>query len=242
MKRFAAALLALTCSLSALAAGAMTRDEALREAIGQYGRGETAAAQAAFEALSRQGVPAADYNLAVMHLQGDIPGGAAAARERLLQAAQAGFVTAMFGLGQLYEQGLLGQRDLAQAHVWYLRAAEAGSVDGQVAMGTACYLGRGAAKDPAAAARWYREAAKGGDVGAQYLIASMYENGEGVGRDLRLARYWYAIAAGNGDEAAPGKLREMDQRMQAEQAERPEPTTAPHPVGPGVATSAKAAT
>jgi TPR repeat protein len=211
MKRILSAIV-LACSVAVAAA---TTDEALREAIGQYGRGEIAAARAGFEALSRQGVAAADYNLAVMHLQGDLPGGAEAAKSRLLRAARAGFVTAMFGLGQLYEQGRLGKRDIVQANAWYRRAAEAGSVDAQVAMGTAYYLGRGAPKDPAAAARWYREAAKRGDIGAQYLIASMYEAGDGVGRDLRLARYWYGIAAANGDEAAPGKVRELDERMRA---------------------------
>ena len=84
-------------------------------------------------------------------------------------------MTAIYGIGQLYEQGRLGPPDLSLAYAWHLRAAEAGSVDGQVAVATAHYLGRGAAADPAQAAHWYREAAKGGDVGAQYLVASMYE-------------------------------------------------------------------
>lgn len=205
-------VLALACCLCT-AATAGPAEDALADAIGRYGRGEVQAAAQAFEALSRQGLPAADYNLAVMHLHGDLPGGAEAARRRLLRAAEAGFVTAMFGLGQLHEQGRLGARDLPEANRWYLRAAEAGSTDAQVEIGTAYYLGRGVARDRAAAAHWYREAAKGGDIGAQYLIASMYEGGDGVARDLRLARYWYDVAARNGDEAAPGKVRELDERL-----------------------------
>ena len=210
-RRLGAVVLALACAV----AGAAPADDALTTAIGQYGRGEVAAARAGFEALAAQGLPAADYNLAVMHLNGDLPGGAAAAERRLQRAAQAGFVTAMFGLGQLHEQGRLGRPDLALAHRWYLRAAEAGSVDAAVAVGTAFYLGRGAAHDPAAAAHWYRQAANGGDIGAQYLLASMYEQGDGVAQDLRLARYWYDVAARNGDEAAPGKVREIDARLKA---------------------------
>ncbi|MEP7282242.1 MAG: tetratricopeptide repeat protein [Rubrivivax sp.] len=186
---------------------------ALTEAIGQYGRGEVDAARRSFEALAARGLPAADYNLAVMHLAGDLPGGAEAALPHLQRAADRGFVTALFGLGQVYEQGRLGRSDPTTAHGWYLRAAEAGSVDGQVAVATAHYLGRGAAKDMVQAAHWYREAAKGGDIGAQYLLASMYEAGDGVARDLRLARYWYDVAAKNGDEAAPDKLREIDARL-----------------------------
>jgi TPR repeat protein len=51
------------------------------------------------------------------------------------------------------------------------------------------------------------------DIGAQYLIASMYEKGLGVSQDLRLARYWYDVAAQNGDEAAPLKVKEIDERL-----------------------------
>jgi uncharacterized protein len=48
-------------------------------------------------------------------------------------------------------------------------------------------------------------------MGAQYLLASMYEKGLGVPKDARLARYWYDAAAANGDEAAPYKVKEMDE-------------------------------
>jgi len=187
----------------------------IEAAVAAYERGDLAAARSAFTRLARDGVPAADYNLGVMHLRGELPNANARDAVRLMtRAAEAGFVTAIFGLAQLHELGQAGLRvDLIEANRWYQRAAEAGSVDAQVAIGTAHYLGRGAPKDLAAAARWYREAANGGDIGAQYLIASMYEAGLGVERDLRLARYWYDIAAKNGDEAAPGKVKEMDAKL-----------------------------
>ena len=57
------------------------------------------------------------------------------------------------------------------------------------------------------------EAAQRGDVGAMYLVASIYEQGDGVPADLRLARYWYAQAASGGDEAAPAKLKDIDERL-----------------------------
>ena len=186
-------------------------------AVLAYESGRLDEARAAFGRLSAAGSPLADYNLAVMHLRGEMPNSSVAEAERLLRrAAEHGFVTAMYTLGQFFESGQRGKPDLVQANVWYERSALAGSVDGQVAIGTAYYLGRGAPKDPVQAARWYREAAKGGDVGAQYLIASMYEQGDGVERDLRLARYWYAVAAANRDEAAPDKVKEIDARLAAE--------------------------
>lgn len=186
----------------------------LARALQSYERGEHVQAAAQFEALARQGLPAARYNLAVMHLRGQLPAASRTEALRLmLSAAEGGFVTAMLGLGELYDSQLLGRPDLAAAYRWYLRAAEAGSVDAQVEVGTAAFLGRGTARDAAAAARWYRSAAAGGDVGAQYLIASMYEQGDGVVRDLRLARFWYDIAAKNGDTVAPAKVREIDARL-----------------------------
>ena len=223
-------LLALCALLLSAAAPASPVEDALAEAIGQYGRGEVQAAREAFEALSRQGVPAADYNLALMHLQGDLPGGAAEAARLMQRAAEHGFVTAMFGLGALHEQGRLGVRDLKQALTWYLRAAHAGSVDGMVEVATAHFLGRGTPVDMGEAAMWYRQAATRGDVGAQYLIASMYETGLGVEADLRLARYWYEKAALNGDEAAPGKVEELDRRMKGD-CKAPAPTAPPSPSG-----------
>lgn len=192
-----------------LAGLAHADDAALEAAVAAHQRGEVEAARVALEALSRQGVPAADWNLGVIALDAGRPADAARHMQR---AAGAGFVTAMFGLGKLHETGLLGTRDLPQALRWFAAAARAGSVDGMVELATGHYLGRGVVRDRAAAAHWYREAAKGGDVGAQYLIASMYETGDGVERDLRLARYWYDVAAKNGDEAAPDKVKELDEK------------------------------
>jgi TPR repeat protein len=183
-------------------------------ALVDYEAGRLAQAQATFEALSSQRVPVADYNLAVMHLRGELPkANIALARRLLTRAAEAGFVTAQFMLAQSLENGSIGPRDLALAMRWYEVAATSGSVDAQVALGTGYYLGRGKPKAPADAARWFREAAKGGDVGAMYLLASMYEQGDGLPQDLRLARYWYELAARAGDVAAPGKLKEIDARM-----------------------------
>jgi len=221
--RLAALAFAALTALTTLAAPVAHAEEneavaaQLRAATLAHDQGHWASARRIFERLARDGVPAAQYNLGVMHLRGELPN--ASPREALrwmTLAADNGFVTAMYDLGRLYESsGVVGPQNLPESNRWYLRAAEAGSVDAQSAIGTAYYLGRGVQRDMAQAARWYREAAKGGDVGAQYLLASMYEAGEGVERDLRLARYWYDIAAKNGDEAAPGKVKELDDKMRA---------------------------
>ena len=166
--------------------------------------------------LAQRQVPVAQYNLAVMHLRGEVPQpDRALARDLLQRAAAGGLVTAQLALGQALENGDLGERDLPLAHHWYQLAAAHGSVDAQLAVGTAHYLGRGLPKDPQRAAHWFREAAKGGDAGAMYLLASQYEQGDGVERDLRLARYWYEQAAHQGDVAASVKVKELDARLAA---------------------------
>jgi TPR repeat protein len=224
------AVLALACAGAAQAAaplpGAVQAE--LDAAVLAHASGRHAEAARAFDGLARRGVPAAHYNLAVMHLHGELPNAHVdLARRHLETAAQGGFVTAQLMLARALETAQFGGRPrLADAVAWYRRAAEAGSPEAQLELGTALYLGRGTARDAASAAHWFREAAKAGDVGAMYLLASMYEQGDGVESDLRLARYWYATAAGLGDEAAPGKVRELDARVAA---------PAPAPAAPATA-------
>lgn len=222
-----AGLLALNTAFAADSDDVAARLQAATQA---HEQGRLKVARQAFERLAREGVPAAHYNLAVMHLRGEVPHPSKTEALRLMNlAAEHGFVIAMFEMGRLHEaHSITGTPDPALATQWYLRAAEAGSIDAQVAIGTGYYLGRGVPKDLAQAAHWYREAAKGGDVGTQYLLASMYEAGDGVDQDLRLARYWYGIAAKNGDIAAPAKVRQLDAQLgEPEPAPPPAPTTRP---------------
>ena len=189
----------------------------LDAAVAAYASGRHEQAHRAFEALAREDVPAALHNLGVMHLRRELPRpDPAVARRLLARAAELGFVTSMFTLGQAHEEGAFGARDLTLACDWYEQAARRGSVEGQVAIGTAHYLGRGRARDPAAALPWFRLAAQAGDVGAMYLVAAMYEAGDGVAQDLRLARHWYGAAARAGDVAAPGKVREIEARLSSQ--------------------------
>jgi TPR repeat protein len=199
--------------IGSVVAGAAPIDDA----VAAYRRGDLTGARDAFTRLSARGVPAADYNLAVMHLRRELPRASDREAVRLMtRAAEAGFVTAMVGLAELYENGLAGlPADLQRSLHWQRRAADAGSVDSQVALATAYYLGRGVPKDSALAARWYRIAAQAGDAGAMYLYASMVEAGDGVAKDLAEARYWYAAAARNGEAGAAEKAREMEAKLGA---------------------------
>jgi TPR repeat protein len=218
----------LACLMQVLAAPVHAADAtavpsasspALQAALRDYEEQRHGAARRAFERLARAGDPVAQYNLAVMHLRGELPQPSRARAVALLeQSAGAGFVTAQFALGKLYDGKELGRPDPARALGWYRRAAEAGSTDAQVEVATAYYLGRGVTADAATAASWYRQAATAGDEGAQYLLASMYEHGLGLTADARLALYWYEAAGSNGDKAAALKARALARQMADEAA------------------------
>ncbi len=71
----------------------------LDAAVLAYESRHIAPALAAFESLAGRGVPAAEYNLAVMHLRGEVPQPDPALAQALLtRAARSGFVTAQLAL------------------------------------------------------------------------------------------------------------------------------------------------
>jgi hypothetical protein len=192
------------------------QQQQLERATEDHEQGRFLQARAAFERLARAGMPAAHHNLAVMHLNQELPGARIDTARRHLEAAAAmGFVTSQVALAEFHESGRHAPIDLPRAMAWYQLAAENGSVDAQVAIATGHYLGRGVPRNEAQALHWYRIAAQGGDVGAQYLLGSMYETGLGTAPDLRLARYWYDLAAQQGDEAASVKRDEVSRRLDA---------------------------
>ena len=59
------------------AAAALAQTPSLEAAVAAYRRGDLTQARSAFMQLSAKGVPAADYNLAMMHLRARDAGGRA---------------------------------------------------------------------------------------------------------------------------------------------------------------------
>ncbi len=183
---------------------------AIESGYAAYARGDLVEAAREFTRLAQGGNRLAQFNLAVMHANNEVPDASTQTALLLLRvAAERGLTQAMYALGESYETGTLTPKDLAASAQWYRRAADAGHDAAAVAIATAYYLGRGVAHDDALAARYFLQAANAGDVGAQYIYASMCETGTGIARDRRLAQYWYAIAARNGDIGAAIKAREL---------------------------------
>lgn len=183
----------------------------IQKAQSSYERGLYDQAQRQFTALAKQGNAWAMYNLSAMHAQGEIKrstGHKAAQQSHhwLQKSAALGYPQAQYVLGQSYEGGQYGDKDLTKAVVYYGLAAQQGHGGAQIEFATALFLGRGIAKDLDLAGQWYLEAARLGEIEAQTIVARMFETGEGRPQDDRLARYWYQAAAKRGDLPSQAKM------------------------------------
>jgi len=72
-----------------------------------------------------------------------------------LRAADAGFITGHYNVGQAYRYGWGVQRDLGQAAQWYRQAAEKGHIEASLQLGRMYATGSGVAQNPTEAMRWF---------------------------------------------------------------------------------------
>jgi uncharacterized protein len=189
-------------------------DVELGRGFAAYEAGDLTQAQRLFRSAAERNQRVAQFNLAVMLMNGEGgPADPVAGVQWLKKSAGSGFARAQFALGLLHERGDGVPLSLIEATAWFRKAAEQGYRDAQVSLATQYFLGRGAPRDYAEAARWYESAAELGDQAAAYIIASQYENGDGVERDELRAFYWYNIAAAGGDPVAAHKARELRRKL-----------------------------
>lgn len=121
----------------------------------------------------------------------------------IAKAAVRGYLPAEFVLGQIYEQGWNGDRDIRRAISHYRRAAEGGEIPSQLRLASLASRGEyGLSVDYAEAYKWYRKAAESGDHIAQTNLASFYAMGRGIPRDDQEAFKWYEKAAKGGSVQA----------------------------------------
>ena len=140
--------------------------------IGLPEAGADRAANAIREAAI-SGNEAAQYALAIMHLEGR---GLAEDEVRALlwfhSAAEQGNRRAAYMLGRLYAEGIGIPQDYAEAERWYLVAAEGGLPNGFTQVGLLYQGGVGVPRDLDAAKGFYERAIAAGDNEAErYLLA-----------------------------------------------------------------------
>jgi len=126
--------------------------------------------------------------------------------------ADRGNALALFEIGRMYQQGLLGDENTGESHSYFKKAltgflsAEA-TADKEWLQSYLCYrigkmhhMGLGAEQDYSAAAMWYKDA--GDNKFAQYSLGSLYYYGDGVEQDYAEALRLYELAAEQGNAYA----------------------------------------
>ncbi|GLU34284.1 tetratricopeptide repeat protein [Trinickia caryophylli] len=201
-------------------------DEETQTAVADYNAGNFETALKEFRHAAERGSRLAQFNYAMMLLNGegtttDVGEG----RKWLRKAADANMSHAQYVYGRMFDDGEFVSRDAGEAHRWFLRAAQQGHVQAELALANQFLDGRGTPRNNRQAFYWYRKAAEGGDMTAQYVTGSFYERGgDGVTRNINVARAYYAAAAAQGDPAARLKYRELSSELQREATTPPKQT------------------
>ncbi|MBU6525971.1 SEL1-like repeat protein [Methylocystis sp. MJC1] len=171
------------------------------------------------KSLAQQGMPAAQYELAVRYADGrGVARDAKTAAEWFEKAASQGLAPALYRLGSFYEKGVGVERDYARARKYYLSAAEAGNAR---AMHNLAVLlaegGDGGKPDYPAASGWFHKAAEYGVRDSQYNLAILYARGLGVTQSLTQSYLWFSAAAEQGDADAGKKRDEVAARLDSKE-------------------------
>ena len=105
------------------------------------------------------------------------------------KAAIKGDETAMFYLGEIYDQ-VEDYQDICKAVYWYRKAAEAGDSDAQYNLAICYEHGDGVEKDFSKAVYWWKKAAANESFEAMRALAICHFNGWGVECSIDIANYW----------------------------------------------------
>lgn len=152
-------------------------------------------AREVYEKAATLGLGQAQYNLALMYLEGkggprDLRGG----RDLLRRAAGQGLALAQNKLGDLYwEEG-----NFIKAKEWYSRAAAQEDPFALNSLGVMYDEGLGVLQDAPRARELFNRASDKGLYQAQFNLAEMYYKGRGGEQNLRKARELYLKAAAQG--------------------------------------------
>lgn len=137
-------------------------DLATQNAVADYNAGNLVSARSAFSRAAKKGSRLAEFNYAMMLLNGeggpdDVPEG----KKWLRRAADANMAHAQYVYAKMYDDGRFVDKDPAEAHRWFLRAANQGHVQAELALANQFLDGRGIARDNAQAFAWYKEGCAG---------------------------------------------------------------------------------
>jgi TPR repeat protein len=199
-------------------------DPETQTAVADYNAGNLSSALVEFHKAALRGNRLAEFNYAMMLLNGEgTTANVDEGKKWLRKAADANMSHAQYVYGKMYDDGEFVGRDPVEAHRWFLKAAQQGHVQAELALANQFLDGRGTARDNRQAFIWYKKAAEGGDMTAQYVAGSFYERGgDGVDKNLNVARAYYAAAAAQGDPAAKLKYQQLSAQLRDEHETKPQ--------------------
>ena len=135
-------------------------------------------------------------------------------------AAEKGHLWAQHRLGVCYYNGIVVERNPAEALKWFSRVAEQNEPWAQYRIGL-CYLkGEGVEKNEHEAVEWFNKAAEQGLAKAQFELGRCYEQGSGAPQDVDKAKDLYIKAARQGVQEARDLLQPEDYQFHNEREEK----------------------
>ncbi|HEB58059.1 MAG TPA: sel1 repeat family protein [Gammaproteobacteria bacterium] len=171
---------------------AVVQAGALEDGARKYREGDYLAAYRLWKPLADAGNADAQYNIALLLMNGE--GVKKNDREALflfLEAARQGHAEAQYNAGYMFAAGRGIATSYIDAKLWWERAAEQGIVAAQYNLGVLYAFGRGVGVDNERAIGLWRKAAKAGYEEARRAMAIAYENGWfGLEKDPDKARQW----------------------------------------------------
>lgn len=209
MKLLKPIVLALTLSSSCLVSAF---DGDLELGIFELNRGEFKAAMAQFEPLVAEEYAPAQYQMALVYLNGyGVKKDEKKAFDLISKAASQNYPDALFNLSTMYTEGEVVKKNLKTAFMLMKKAADKNLPSAQFNVGVMYANGEGVPVDSRRAATWYEKAARQNYVLAQFNLALMYFEGKGLKKDVEMSYVWNTIAAKSGYGPAI-KSRDMDER------------------------------
>lgn len=197
--------------LAASSTGALQAAD-LDTGIYQLNRGAFKKAIAEFTPLVEEGYAPAQYQMALVHINGwGVRKDAKAGYELLTKAAKQNYPDAQFELALMYAEGKIAKKDLRKAYQLTAAAAEEGLASAQFNLAVMYANGEGITRDYVKAAKWYEKAAEQNYALAQFNLALMYYEGKGVEKSSEKSYFWNWIAAKSGFKDAITS-RDLDER------------------------------
>jgi uncharacterized protein len=164
MKRLIIAAALALSSTVIFGSPAAAQEDALDRGVSADERGDYVEAAKWYRLAADQGHALAQYNLGLMHDNGEgVPENDAEAVKWYRRAAAQGNAKAQHNLGIMYDKGEGVPENDAEAAKWYRRAADQGRAKAQGNLGRMYALGEGVPEDDVQAYMWLSLSAAQGD-------------------------------------------------------------------------------